>query len=199
LAFEIHGHALGLDSLTRVLNDLDFITGDFASIPETLSQDFLFRHIHPDAAPGKTMLQLIDCDAALRVDIFRACSGTLRRAAGTQVVALEDLVARVARLLFDLADGVPVASKHANDYLRFVELVAPAGMEAAWQDHRKPMHPATFREAQGVLRAMIPASAALLITPRYSQNPSAACPRCAPTGAFQLADANVILSLLGYC
>jgi hypothetical protein len=206
LAFEIHSLRLGLDSSFRNLNDLDFIAPAFECIPGTLSEDFLCRHIHSLAPPGKTMLQLIERDSALRIDVFRACGETMSRtirvdspSGPMQMAASEDLVARAARLLLDLAEGVPVASKHARDYLRWVELVDSAGMEAAWQDHRKPMHPITFRETKDALRDLIPAGASLLIAPQYSQDPNQVCPLCAPTGAFQLADPKVVLSLLGYC
>ena len=197
-AFEFHSLNLGLDCRARALNDLDFITGTFIGIPETLSQDFLFRHVHPFAPPGKIMLQLIDRDAALRIDVFRASIDTMNRVA-LQMASLEDLVARAARFLFDLAQGVPVARKHASDYLRAIEHVDSEKMEVAWQDHRKAMHPTTFQEARSALEHLIPASADLLATPRYSQDPNEVCPRCAPTRAFQLADPRVVLSLLGYC
>jgi hypothetical protein len=202
-AFEIHGLNLGLGSSSRVLNDLDFITTAFSDIPETLAEDFLFRHVHPFATPGRTMLQLIDRDNALRIDVFRACGQTMSRAVPWdlpfQIVSLEDLIARAARLLLDLDDGVAVPSKHGRDYLRFVDSVDPAAMEAGWRDHRKPRQPATFGEAKAVLRDLIPRSASLLITPQYSQDPDEVCPLCAPTGAFQLADPKLVLSLLGYC
>jgi hypothetical protein len=201
-AFEIHSRRLGLDAPVRELNDIDFVTLAFGSIPGTLSQDFLFRHVHPLAPPGKTLAQLIDPKAALRIDVFRACGETMSRTVrvdSMQVVALEDLVARAARLLLDLAESVPVASKHARDYLRFVGLVDSTGVEAAWRDHRKPAHPATFRETKATLQDLIPAKASLLIVPRYSQDPNQSCPLCESTAGFQLADPNLVLSLLGYC
>jgi hypothetical protein len=197
LAFQIHGLNLGLRSSSRAFNDLDFVTTAFSDIPETLAEDFLFRHVHPCAPPGKTLLQLIDPDNALRIDVFRACGQTMSRA--VPMVSLEDLVARAARLLLDLAGGVEVPSKHARDYLRFVELVDPAAMEAVWEDHRKPEQPATFGEAKAILRDLIPRSASLLITPQYSQDPNQVCRLCAPSGAFQLADPKLVLSILGYC
>jgi hypothetical protein len=206
LAYEMHGLSLGLDRGVRHWNDLDFVTGEFGYIPGTLSEDFLFRHVHRFAPPGKTMLQLIDRENAQRVDVFRACGETMNRAVevspsvGTmRIVALEDLIARAARLLLDLAERIPVASKHARDYLDFAGLADSARMETAWQDHRKPAHPATFEEARGMLHALIPASASLLIVPAYSQNPNEVCPQCAATRAFPLADPKIVLSLLGYC
>jgi hypothetical protein len=206
LAFEIHSQRLGLDRFERPLNDLDFTTNLFDCIPETLSQDFLFCHIHPFTPPGKTLLQFIDRDAALRIDIFRACGETMQRAIhidltfGTmQIVSLEDLVTRAAGLLFDLANGVPVPSKHARDYIRFVEFASTGEMEVVWRDHKKATHPMTFREAKDALHELIPAKAGLLIKPQYSQDPNEVCPRCEPTRAFQLADPKDVLSLLGYC
>lgn len=197
LAFELHAIRLGMDARERALNDLDFVAASFEAIPETLAEDFLFRHIHPHAAPGKTMLQLIDRDQALRIDVFRASPATMRRAA--ELVSLEDLVARAARLLLDLGSGLEVASKHARDYLRFSDAVDADGVEAAWQDHRKREHPTTFREANAAIQVLIPASAHLLITARFSDNPDEACSVCTPIGAFQLADPKLVLSLLGYC
>src|ERR1051326_3381878 len=77
MATEIHRLRSGCEPATRVLNDIDFIAGSFDCIPESLADDFLFRHIHPADPPNKTMLQAIDPDSALRVDIFRACGGTM--------------------------------------------------------------------------------------------------------------------------
>ena len=82
----------------RGLNDLDFITDSFDFIPETLATDFLFRHIHPFDTPGKTMLQFVDPDSALRMDLFRACGAPMTRtvrldlpSGAIQLVSLEDL------------------------------------------------------------------------------------------------------------
>lgn len=206
LAVEIHLLRLGRPSSARDLNDLDFIAGSFDCLPETLAQGFRFRHIHSLDPPGKTMLQFVDPDTAMRIDVFRACGATMSRAfplnlpSGTmQVVSIEDLAARAARLTLDLAEGVPLPSKHATDFLRLAELVDPLQTETAWQDHRKSKHPETFAETRRLLQDLIPAHRELLITPRYSRDISELCPRCAPTAAFPLADPNEVLSLLGYC
>jgi hypothetical protein len=205
-AIEIHHLRLGRKSSIRSLNDLDFITGSFDCIPETLADDFLFRHIHPLDPPGKTMLQLIDPDSALRIDVFRAIGATMGRSSRlnlqsvtVQLISLEDLLAREARLALDLAQNIPVPSKYARDFLRLIELVNPADVETAWQDHRRTKHPVTFEEASSLLQDLIPAHPELLIAPRYSNDTEKACTRCQPTAAFQLADPKVVLSLLGYC
>lgn len=205
-AIEIHHWCMGLESCVRCLNDIDFVTGSFDCIPETLADDFLFRHVHPLDAPGKTMVQFVDPESALRIDVFRACGATMDRVSrqdlqpGTfQFLSIEDLVARAARLTLDLAEHVPVPSKHARDFLRLMELLAPADVETAWQDNRKPNHPVSFAEANGLLQDLIPAHPELLVTPDYSNDTEKVCARCKPTSAFPLTDPSLVLSLLGYC
>jgi hypothetical protein len=116
-----------------------------------------------------------------------------------QLVSLEDLTARTARLVLGLAEGIPVLSKHARDFLHLVDLVEPAEVEPVWQDHRKPNHPLTFEETNGLLQYLIQNHKELLVTPVYSKDTAGVCPRCSPAAPFQLTNPNVILSLLGYC
>ncbi|MGH9719354.1 MAG: hypothetical protein ACRD8O_04025 [Bryobacteraceae bacterium] len=205
-AIEIHRLRRGRQPSLRPLNDIDFITDSFDYIPGTLAHDFLFRHIHPSDPPGKTLLQSIDPENALRIDVFRAYGATMSRTShldfpvgAIQLISLEDLLARAARLALDLAEGVPTEAKHVTDFLHLAGLINPAEVETAWRDQRKPKHPATFEEASGLLHKLIPASHGLLITPDYSKDIEAVCPRCTPTAAFHLADPSVVLSLLGYC
>ncbi len=204
IAVELHCRIMGRPTQVRRLNDLDFITQDFAEIPASLAGGFLFNHVHPFDPPGKTLLQFIDRDTALRIDVFRAFGATMSRTipielAGLplRMIALEDLVARAARLTLDLASGTPVAAKYAGDYLRLAELVEPAQVETAWQDQRKPSHPQTFRDVYDRLPGLIMARPDLLMTPGYSSDPIA-CPRCLPASSFRLADPQVVFSLLGY-
>jgi hypothetical protein len=205
LAVELHHVRLGAQPSLRPLNDLDFITGSFDCIPETLADEFLFRHIHPLDPPGKTILQFVDADNALRMDVFRAYGETMDRTCGfdfpsgrIRLISLEDLVAREARLTLDIAQGIPVLRKHAKDFLRLLELTEPEEVEGAWQGHRRPMHPVTFKEACSVLRALIPSHPELLVDPDYSKDTQKSCLRCKPTPEFHLASLEVILSLLGY-
>jgi hypothetical protein len=206
VALEIHRVRLRGEPAIRTLNDLDFIVDSFDCIPETLANDFLFRHIHPFDPPGKTILQFIDPDSALRIDVFHACGATMTRtvrldlpSAAIQLISLEDLTARTARLVLDLAEGIPVLSKHARDVLDFLNLIDKAEVETVWQDHRKPNHPMTFQETLSLLHYLIPMHQDLLVTAKYSKDAEEVCPRCSPTATFQLANPNVILSLLGYC
>jgi hypothetical protein len=206
LAVEIHCSCDGVPTATRRLSDIDFVTASFDCIPNTLAADFLFRHVHPLDPPGKTMLQLVDADTALRVDVFRAYGAIMARTlpldfpfGPMRVISREEILARTARLLLDLRAGVPVAAKHAKDYLRLEKLMQTSEVEAAWEDHRRPDHPATFREANALVRGLIADHPDLLITPDYSRDASQMCSRCVASAEFPLADPHRILSLLGYC
>src|SRR5437868_2926127 len=72
LAVEVHHLRRGCPASLRALNDIDFIAESFDGIPETLGDDFLFRHIHPCDPPNRTMLQLVDAEGKLRIDVFRS-------------------------------------------------------------------------------------------------------------------------------
>jgi hypothetical protein len=206
LAVEIHRLLRGRHASARVLNDIDFVADSFDCIPESLADDFLFRHIHPADPPGRTMLQFIDPETVVRIDVFRASGATMDRTCnldlptGTlRLISLEDLVARSARLALDIAGGVPTPPKHGTDFLRLAELLDPAEAETAWRDHRKPKQPESFAEASRLLQRSIPTRENLQDTPEYSKDPREICLRCKATGAFRLADPELVLSLLGYC
>jgi len=206
LAIEIHVLRAGLTPRKRSLNDMDFIATGFADIPRTLAKNFLFRHVHPEEVPGRIMVQFVDMETKLRIDVFRAAGASTTRAiqlalptGEMRIVAVEDLIARTARLSLDLADGIPVPAKHAEDFLRLSELIASPEVQPAWGDHRKPEHPLVFRDAMDMLLELIQNRKDLLIVPEYSKDVTAECSRCVPTSAFPLADLQVIFSALGYC
>jgi hypothetical protein len=206
LAVEIHWERGSLPASTRPLNDLDFVTPTFDCIPEGLAGDFLCRHVHPLDPPGKSILQLVDAETALRIDLFRGYGAIMTRTlslkfpfGSIQLISREDVLARAVRLLLDLRGGVPVPAKHAVDYLRLDKIMQPSDVEVAWKDHRKPDHPETFQEANTLVRGLIATHRNLLTTPYYSKDVTQICSRCVPTAAFPLADPNLVLSLLGYC
>jgi hypothetical protein len=205
-ATESHCIRAGFATHARPLNDIDFLVNSFDDIPKTLAGDFLFRHVHPHDAPGKTLLQSVDPETSVRVDFFRACGNTMARAIRIEIedielpiVSVEDLAARTARLCMDVLSGTPVPAKHARDFIRLLPLVKPDAIELVWQEHRKPDHPGPFAEASKLLIDSIGARKNLQIVPEYSRDPDRRCHRCEATEAFPLADARHILSLLGYC
>jgi hypothetical protein len=138
VAMEIHMAATGQTPRLRRLNDLDIVVESLASIPQSVADGFLFRHVHPKAIAGKTLMQLVDPDQALRIDAFRECGSTLERSRlvrfGTRVlklVSLEDLAARAARVVMDLEAGFAVSRKHAEDFLRLACATNPDLAEIA--------------------------------------------------------------------
>jgi hypothetical protein len=205
-AIEFHLREQGLPSVQRQLNDIDFLVDAFDEIPNTLSADFIFRHAHPHDPPGKTLLQSIDQETAVRVDIFRAYGNETARAETTEfdgslqrMISLADLIARTARLCLDLTTATPTPAKHARDLLRLLPLADPASVEQIWPEHRKPAHPQSFAAAAGLLTQLVPERKDLLVVPDYSGHFGQFCPRCQSTPHFPLAGNERILSLLGYC
>jgi hypothetical protein len=105
----------------------------------------------------------------------------------------------LGRLLTDLITDLSVPAKHARDYSRLVELVPASCAEAVGKITGNLDHPATFRSANALLCNLIETRRNLLITPEYSRDPAAICPRYVHIADFPLADAKLALSLLGYC
>jgi hypothetical protein len=205
MAIGIHSAASGM-AIQRSLNDLDFVASRFEDIPETLANEFLFRHVHPHETSGRTMMQLVDADAEIRIDLFGAVGGTLGRglqvelpAGKFRVVALEDLIARVARLLLDLADGAPAPAKHAEDFLFLSRMLGPRDVQPAWSDHRKPNQPASFAEVRDVVNELIRQQRDLLVKIEYSKDAQATCERCIQTSTIPLTAPDTFLAVLGYC
>jgi hypothetical protein len=185
---------------------MDIVVESFGSIPSSLADAFLFRHIHSKAPEGKMLIQFIDPEVALRIDVFRAYGATMARSRpvcfGTfslRVVSLEDLAARAASLVLDLEGGQEVPRKHATDFERLVDMVDLDQIEIAWRDHRKNGQPATFAGAAVRIGCLIHSRRELLVVPRYSQNINAVCPKCEDCGKFRSASAATIQSILGYC
>lgn len=204
LALELHCPILGHPAQNRALNDLDFVTDSFEHLPGTLAADFIFRHVHPCEPPGRVMLQMIDPENALRIDIFGATESELRRARKVRsspvpLVAIEDLVARNVRTMLSVADNVPVASKHARDFVRTENWADTRTLQIAWEDHRCEHHPNDFAEAKEVVRAFIQSHYDLLIQPQYSTDVKSTCSRCNSSATFPLADPQEVLTILGYC
>jgi hypothetical protein len=205
-AIEVHCIRGGRPATKRTLRDIDFVAPGFDYIPQTLARDFLFRHVHPLDPPGKTILQLVDAETALRIDLFRAYGAIMTRtlcleflSRSIQLISIEDVLGRTARLLLDLAAGVQVPAKHAADFLRLASLIPSSEVEVAWQDHRKPDHPLTFREANTLVRGLIATHRHLLVAAQYSKDVTQTCSRCIPSATFPLAEPQLVLSLLGYC
>jgi hypothetical protein len=206
IAIELRIIERGGEVEIRSLNDLDFATTSFDTIPNTLGIEFLVRHVHPFDPPDKIIAQFVSSELALRVDVFRTHQEVMNRAnpvltefGAIHVLSIDDLVARAARLTLPLACRRSVPSKHASDFLRLISVANLEDAERAWPQHRRAGDPESFRNAATLLREVIPQSADLLTSPAYSQNVSEDCSRCAAVEGLELANRDAILSVLGYC
>jgi hypothetical protein len=202
-AVEIHHLIRGADPILRTLNDIDFVASSFDCLPKDLQKDFLFRHVQPLDPLGKIMMQAVDAKEAVRIGIFNDGGAASRRAQTvvlsgweTQMISVEDLLARMARLSLDIGHGEAVPAKHVRDFLRLLKLADADGVEMVWADHRWEDHPATFRKAHELLQDLVSTRQELLITPTYSTT-FENCKRCRPTPYFQLADPKSVHSILG--
>lgn len=190
----------------RALNDLDFATTSFDTVPNTLGTELLVRHVHPFDPPDRIIAQFVSSELVLRVDVFRTHAEVMDRADSVQTefgairaVSLDDLVARAARLTLPLIDRQPVLSKHARDFLRLANVANLEGAERAWPQHRRHGDPESLRKVATLLQEIIPYSADLLMSPTYSQCVTEDCSRCTAVQGLELANPEAILSVLGYC
>jgi hypothetical protein len=206
LAIEIHILLRGGPTAMRLLHDIDFLAASFDRIHESLGNELLLRHVHPSDPPGKTLLQAVDEELAIRVDVIRAYGSEMERVSEIEVsgiplkiVSLEDVEAAHALVCWDLMLGKKVDPKYARDFLRMLALVKTDEMEGVWQEHKRPQCPESFAETARELHNAIPAKPELLAPVARLIDVNAECPRCQGTEMLPLADAGRVLSILGYC
>ena len=204
-AIELHILRSGARSRVRPLHDIDFLVSSFDCIPKTLGRNFLFRHVHPDDPPAKTLLQAVDPEQGVRVDVFRAYGFEMNRLISIELdgfflklASLPDLAARHARLCWDLVDAKQVHPKYVQGFLRLIEVAPLEGTKEVWQEHRKPHFPENFSEAVSELQSVIALRADLMVAWNYSTNVNEVCLRCRETRTFPLANRTQIYSILGY-
>jgi len=188
----------------RPLKDLDVVVERFESLPPSLGARFLMNHVHPHAAAGKTLVQLVDREHALRVDLFRAFGATLSRAvtldseAGPlRVVSLEDLVARTTAHAARVLDGRPLEAKHARSFARLQGLGDARRLEESWRDHSQDVRGALSDVACACAQMLAARPDLIVQEGRYDRVRS--CDRCENHGAFRVAPAEDIVAILGYC
>jgi hypothetical protein len=196
---QAHGRA----TAPGCLHDIDLVVADFAAIPPSLADAFLLNHVHPSAAEGKTLIQLIDESLALRVDVFRAFGCSLSRAdrvgivAPLPVLSVEDLRARAtAMVYFHLEQGHPVDPKYVAAFHDFDGLGDRHALDAAWAEHRQDASGSVDEVHRHACR-LVETRPDLLVPEQYS-DVIVPCARCQTTGAFRPSAPEKIVEVLGY-
>lgn len=200
-AIQLQQH--GQSTPRRRLNDVDLVVEGFASLPPSLAGVFLLSHVHPSAAEGKILLQLIDERQALRIDIFRAFGRSLSRAAMVaaveplQVLAVEDLRARsTAMVHFHLARSRPIDPKYVLALSELAALGDRHVLNAAWKDHRQGVA-GSFDEAHQHACRLVKSRPDLLVADTYSATVDP-CDRCRVVGPLRPSPPKRIVEVLGY-
>lgn len=196
------GAATGRPAL-RALTHLDVVAPGGTAFSPGLNEGFLIAHVHPDARPGRMLVQAIDRRDGLRVDIFGPFGGQWMRSrpapflgGEVRLVSPGDLLARLASLLFDLGLSEPVPAKHARDAFALAACVDADGASTAWADHRRPRQPEAFGEALRTVSDLIRERRSLLVAkPRFDV--STACPRCRPAAGLDVAAPEAVVAAMG--
>ena len=204
LAIEAHLLARGQPAPRRSLNDLDLVVESFAVIPHCVAHRFLLHHVHPFAAEGKILMQLVHSERVVRVDVFSAIgrtlsrSGPLSRETGSlDVVSLEDLIARTtAHVHGRVRASRTIAAKYASTFFELSGFGAAPALEEAWRDHRGDI-PGSFAEASRDTRRLLALHPELIIVDEYSAAITP-CDRCQNHGPFCCALPRRIVEVLGY-
>lgn len=204
LAIEARLRAHGRPVCPRPLNDVDLVVEAFDAIPADLADRFLLNHIHPHAAEGKTLLQLVDRERALRIDLFRAFGATLSRASVLDeqtgppaVLAVEDLVARTTALVCGRSQADrEIDPKHVQAFRRLADLGDASQLAEAWEDHRQEL-PGSLEDAIAQTHRLLARRPDLVVSECYSAVVTA-CDRCQDVGPFRLARPEAVVDVLGY-
>jgi hypothetical protein len=204
LAIEARLREHGRPIYPRALNDVDLVVDGFNAIPMAFADGFVLNHVHPHAPEGKTLLQLIDRERAVRVDLFSAVGTTLSRAGlmddqtgPLAVIAVEDLVARTtAHVCGRLRKGLYVDPKHVRAFNALADLGRPEQLVVAWHEHRQDV-PGTLDEATRQAHQLLGQHPELVVSEEYSTIVSV-CDRCQDYGPFRVAPPEEIIEILGY-
>jgi hypothetical protein len=189
----------------RTIGDIDLVVAYVDGLPRSIADEFICPHVHPAAAAGRLVLQLVNSDDAVRIDVFLASGNALSRAQvhafGHQsipVLAMEDIAARTTVLLLKLGRGGTIAAKHAEDFILLATSVRPNLADIAWQDYRTPSDPEKFEEAARLAQRYIAERPHLLVAPSFAKDPAVRCEACGPLAHFKPARREQVLAVLGY-
>ena len=205
IALAAQGTRIHAAHLDRSFGDIDFVARSLDVLSATLAGEFICPHVHGQAAPGRTLAQLVHPDDSVRIDIFRAIGRALARAdpfhrgpLTIAVLSVEDQAARAASLCMKVARGGCVVAKHVPDFILLRGIAAAERIDAVWQDYRRDFEPLLFAEAVEQIEAALEEHPERLISPTFNRDPNAVCPNCVPWGAFRPAEHARTFQILGY-
>src|SRR4029079_12449378 len=156
------------------------------------------------ARDGKTLMQVIDPDRAVRVDIFLAVGTTLSRSGpldgetgSLDVVAAVDLLARTTAHVYGrLRHRRTIDAKYVQAFLDLSIFEGEHRLEVAWQDHRGDAT-ASFEEASSTARHLLALYPDLITAETYSAVITP-CEKCQDYGRFRCAPPERVVEILGY-
>lgn len=187
----------------RRLNDIDVVVESFDVLSSSLADAFLLNHVHPAAAEGQVLLQLIDESLALRIDVFRAFGRSLSRATSLTstlplpVLAVEDLMARATAIVYGhLQRRRPLDPKHVSAMRDLAGLGSGDALNAAWEEHRQGL-PGSFDAALREACQLVEDRPQLLTPDQYSAAIEP-CDRCRVVGQLRPSAPEKIVAVLGY-
>lgn len=187
----------------RRLNDIDVVVENFHVLSPSLANAFLLNHVHPAAAEGQVLLQLIDETHALRIDVFRACGRSLSRAVELTstvplpVLAVEDLRARATAIVYGhLQRRRLLDPKHVSAMRDLAGLGERDALNAAWEEHRQGLS-GSFDEAYLEACQLVEDRPELLTPDQYSAAIEP-CDRCRVVGQLRPSDPEKVVAVLGY-
>jgi hypothetical protein len=185
IALECQLARAGAAPRKRRFTELDFVVDSFDTIRADLYEDFLLNHVHHAAKQGKLCIQLVEPVARLRIDVFRACGDTMKRAVDIsfhegrfRMLTLEDLAARCTRVALGAPSGASVPAKHLEDHFRLAGHVDPVRVRKAWEDHREDHHSDQFEQTVCLLQSLTDEQRRLFAEATYNTEVGAGCRKC---------------------
>jgi hypothetical protein len=195
------------DGRERRLSDIDLVLSEGPSgISSSIAKDFLIHHFHPMRETGNVFIQLVEPQTGTRVDVFSPRSVSVRERVSTivingtecEVVAAEDLIARLLAIASILLDGESIDPKYIDSLERLMGIADRQVTAALWGDYRRHGAPVEFCDALEAVRLAVRERPELLKEQEYSTDPDAKCQWCIESPDFPLAERSRIFELIGY-
>lgn len=206
LAFRWHAARNGIAIEYRAINDVDIVVAGLCDLTPALAQEFLIVHFHPARAQGRILIQLVDESQRMRIDVFTPASPALiTRAQAAEVcgvpcnvIAAEDLAAKLLAVLYGVTDGGQVDPKHYEKFRRLARFIDRGIMRELWVDYRKPDYPESFELAEERVHRTIANDPTVLRPAVYDVSLDAVCGWCENDNSYSISSRTRVFEVLGY-